>query len=219
MTRLNDVELLKAPTMLYVAGDVKLLRSGRRVAVVGSRNASDLGLRRARLLVQALVSRDIIVVSGLAAGIDTAAHQAAIEFGGRTIAVLGTPLDQCYPAFNAELKEQIERNHALVSQFPVGSRTLRQNFPQRNRTMALLTDATVIVEAKENSGTQHQGWEGLRLGREVFLLANLFDDPALSWPREMVDYGAQILTRNNIIEMLNNLPSFTDREDSDAIDF
>ena len=71
----------------------------------------------------------------------------------------------------------------------------------------------------ENSGTQYQGWEGLRLGREVVLLANLLDDPALSWACEMVDHGAQILTRDNVTEMLDNLPSFTDREDSDAIDF
>ena len=219
MTRLSDIEEPNAPTSLFVTGDVDLLRFGRRVSVVGSRNASDFGIRRARALVKEIVDREIVVVSGLAEGIDAAAHVAAMEFNGRTIAVLGTPLDVCYPATNSDLKQRIEADHAVVSQFPYRTPTNRRNFPLRNRTMALLSDATFIVEASENSGTRYQGWEALRLGREVFLLQNVADDPALSWPRKMIDYGAQVLTRSNVTEILENLPRYTDRTGVDEIDF
>ena len=93
-----------------------------------------------------------MVVSGLAEGIDTAAHQATLEAGGRTIAVLGTPLDQVYPKRNAALQHQLMREHLCVSQFPVGSPIHRRNCPLRNHTMALLADATVIIEATDTSG-------------------------------------------------------------------
>ena len=218
MTRLSDVEVPNAPDALFVAGDVDLLRVGRRVSVVGSRKASRIGIQRTRLLVRELVDRDIVVVSGLAEGIDTAAHVAALEFKGRTIAVLGTPLDVCYPATNSELKQLIESDHTVVSQFPNGTPITRRNFPLRNRTMALLTDATIIVEASESSGTRHQGWEALRLGRDVFILENVADNPALSWPAEMINYGAQTLTRRNLTQILENLPLYTDRSDVDEID-
>ena len=180
MSRLSEVEEPNAPDALYVAGDVDLLRSGRRVSVVGTRNPSSSGIMRARSLVKELVDRDIIVVSGLAEGIDTVAHLAAMEFDGRTIAVLGTPLDTCYPSKNADLKQLIELEHAVVSQFPLGTPIQRSNFPLRNRTMALLSDATIIVEASEKSGTRHQGWEALRLGRDVFILENVKNNSTLT---------------------------------------
>lgn len=206
---LNDVEDKHAPARLYLRGDRGLLEHGPRVSIVGSRAATPEGLKRARYLARALVQHDMIVVSGLAAGIDTAAHEAAIEAGGRTIAVLGTPLDQSYPRENAELQERIAREHVLVSQFASGVPVTPKNFPMRNRTMALLTDATVIVEAGEKSGTLHQGWEALRLGRQLFLMESVAHDPALSWPREMIHYGAQVLTRESLDTALSELPAVT----------
>lgn len=206
---LNDVEAKNAPARLYVAGDASLLSRGPRVSIVGSRKASAEGLARARALARALVARDMIVVSGLAAGIDTAAHTAAIEAGGRTIAVLGTPLDQAYPKENAELQARIAREHLVVSQFASGAAVTPKNFPIRNRTMALLTDATVIVEAGEKSGTLHQGWEALRLGRKLFLMESVANDQSLSWPREMIAYGAEILARENLEDTLADLPAVT----------
>lgn len=206
---LNDVEDKHAPARLYLRGDRGLLERGPRVSIVGSRAASSDGLRRARFLARALVQHNMIVVSGLAAGIDTAAHEAAIEAGGRTIAVLGTPLDQSYPKENAALQERIAREHLLVSQFAFGSPTTPKNFPMRNRTMALLTDATVIVEAGEKSGTLHQGWEALRLGRQLFFMESVARDPALSWPKQMIHYGAQMLTRDNLEDALVELPAVT----------
>lgn len=217
--RLNDVETKNAPKTLFVAGDVDLLRSGRRVSVVGSRKVSDAGIKRARRLVKALIKQDIVVVSGLAAGVDTVAHTSAIRGGGRTVAVLGTPLDKYYPAQNRDLQREIMSAHAAVSQFPTGYPATPKNFPMRNRTMALLTDATVIVEAGEKSGTRHQGWEALRLGREVFILSNVAENPELSWPQEMIAYGAQVLTADDLEPALDNLPAYTDRLAVDAFAF
>jgi DNA processing protein len=206
---LNDVESKYAPRNLYLAGDPGLLRRGPRVSVVGARKASPEGLRRARALASSLVEHNIIVVSGLAAGIDRAAHEGAIDAGGRTIAVIGTPLSRSYPPENRDLQERIAREHLVVSQFPVGSDVGRKNFPMRNRTMALLTDATVIVEAGEKSGTLHQGWEALRLGRLLFLLESVAQNKTLSWPQEMIRHGAQILSRGNLDVALDNMPAFT----------
>ena len=203
---LNEVEAKYAPRELFLRGDRALLRRGPRVSVVGSRRASEEGQRRARVLSSALARHGITVVSGLAAGIDRAAHEAAIDASGHTIAVLGTPLDSFYPKENQDLQERIGREHLLVSQFPIGYPTTPKNFPIRNRTMALLTDATVIVEAGEKSGTVNQGWEALRLGRLLFLLESVANDRALTWPTEMVRYGAQVLSRDNLDVVLENLP-------------
>ena len=203
---LNDVERKNAPARLFTAGDVAILRSGPRVSVVGSRKPSPEAVARARLIAKKLVARGIVVVSGLAEGIDTAAHQTAIEEGGRTIAVLGTALDEVFPAKNRALQERIAREHLLVSQFPVGVPARRGNFPMRNRTMALLTHATVIVEAGNKSGTLHQGWEALRLGRLLFILESVAANPELSWPAEMIRYGAQVLSRGNLEFVLDEMP-------------
>jgi DNA processing protein len=153
-----------------------------------------------------LGERGVIVVSGLAEGIDTAAHETAIASGGRTVAVLGTPLDKAYPAKNRVLQDRIMADHLAVSQFPAGSPSQPRNFPMRNRTMALISDATVIVEAKDGSGTIHQGWEALRLGRPLFLMESLAKDASVSWPKEMLGYGAEVLSRENVDLLLELLP-------------
>lgn len=208
---LNEVEERNAPKRLFLAGDASLLSRGPRVAIVGSRAASSDGKKRASYLARALVSRGIIVVSGLAMGIDRVAHETTIEAGGKTIAVLGTPLDKTYPSENAELQASIIDQHLAVSQFPLGAPTTKQCFPQRNRTMALLTDATVIVEAADNSGTLHQGWEALRLGRSLFIMDSVAKDTSLLWPEEMISYGAQVLSRENLDATLDDLPLLASR--------
>ena len=213
---LNDVEHEHAPATLHLAGDRSLLERGTRVAIVGSRNASPQGLTRATLFARALAERGITVVSGLAEGIDTAAHTAAINAGGRTIAVLGTPLERCYPASNRALQDTIMRDHLAVSQFAAGTSTNRSHFPMRNRTMALLSDATVIVEAGAKSGTEHQGWEALRLGRLLFLMQSLAERTELAWAQKLLEYGAQVLSRENLPDVIANLPQ---RECGDAVTF
>ncbi len=202
---LNDVELKYAPKRLYVAGRRVVLNAGPRVAIVGSRRASRAGLLAAASLARTLVRHGATVVSGLAEGIDTAAHQAAIQAGGRTIAVLGTPLDRVFPARNRDLQDLIQREHLALSQFGPGHPVLPKNFILRNRTMALVAHASVIVEAGNTSGALSQGWETLRLGHPLFLQRTVVDDPRLTWPRKMLDYGAVILGRPS--DLLAVLPS------------
>jgi DNA processing protein len=197
---LNEVEKKYAPAQLFVHGDITLLRRTPRVAVIGSRNASEIGLRRAKKLARFLADRGAVVVSGLAKGIDAAAHRAAIEDAGQTIGVIGTPLNRAYPKENADLQELIAAKHLLVSQFPIGARTGPWSFPVRNRTMALLANASVIVEAGNSSGSLSQGWETLRLGRPLFFMKGLLDSPGITWPAEMQRYGAQVLVEPEQLE-------------------
>jgi len=206
---LTEIEQKNAPERLYLEGNQSLVTECLRVSVVGSRKATPEGLRRAKAITKELVSRNIIVVSGLAEGIDTVAHTTAIAEGGKTIAVLGTPIDKVYPAENRGLLETIKRDHLAVSQFPIGYPSQPMNFPIRNRTMALLSDATIIIEAGEKSGTLHQGWEALRLGRLLFILESVVQGGQVSWATEMVHYGAQVLNRENIDNALSALPNLT----------
>ena len=204
---LNPVERQYAPERFYVAGDPAILETGARVSIVGSRQASPEGLARARKLARRLAGEGIVVVSGLALGIDTAAHTAAIAAGGRTVGVIGTPLDRSYPRENELLQARIAAEHLLISQFAPGTKTQRFHFPQRNRTMALISDATVIIEAGETSGSLSQGWEALRLGRLLYITRALAEDPALRWPSKMLDHGAQILSDATLPDFLEALPS------------
>jgi DNA processing protein len=171
---------LKVP-YLYFAGDPSLLERPA-VAIVGSRNASPEGQRRAEQLARELVRRGIVVMSGLAEGIDQAAHRSAIAHGGKTIAVIGTPLERAYPAKHAPLQEQIYREHLLISPFAPGTRTFPSHFPERNRVMARLSHATVIIEAGDTSGTLHQAVECEALGKALFIAASVMKDEKLSWP-------------------------------------
>lgn len=172
---------------VYCAGDIKLLH-GRCVAIVGSRKVSPEGGRRAERLARELASRGVVVVSGLAEGVDVHAHRATLEAGGRTVAVIGTPLDRVYPAAHASLQETIYREHLLVSQFPAGSQVFPSNFPQRNKLMAAATDATAIIEASDTSGSLHQASECTRLGRWLFIARSVLDNPKLTWPGQFKSY-------------------------------
>lgn len=209
---LNEIERKNAPSHLYLAGNSKLLHRGPRIAIVGSRKASPEGLARTRVLTRAFVKRGMIVVSGLAGGVDTVAHETALLEGGHTIAILGTSLQDCHPPQNLSLQQKMMREQLVISQFPPGSPIQRKNFPIRNRTMALLTDATVIIEAGEKSGTLHQGWEALRLGRLLFILESTVKSPRLTWPAELIRYGAQILSRKNFECVLDEMPTLNRRE-------
>ncbi len=213
---LNAVESKFAPRQIFFAGDCDLFQAGPRVSLVGSRRASAQGLQDARRLAQALVENGAVIVSGLAEGIDTAAHLAAMEADGKTIAVLGTPLEKCYPRVNQPLQERIMLEHLALSQFPPGMPVQKGNFPMRNRTMALMSNATVIVEAAEGSGSLHQGWEALRLGRALFFAERMARDPSLSWPAKFVEYGAIPLNMGQIEDLLYVLPSSGARLHFDA---
>jgi DNA processing protein len=166
------------------------------VAVVGTRNPSQDGIRRTEYLVKRLVEDKITIVSGLARGIDTVAHKTAIQQKGFTIAVIGTPLNCCYPPENQDLQNKIASEHLLISQVPFSrysKQTYRENkffFPERNITMSALTEATIIVEAGETSGTLIQARAALAQKRKLFILDNNFLQSELSWPRKFEEKGA-----------------------------
>lgn len=187
---LNEVESRNAPPKMYAAGPMDIPIPGPRVAIIGTRNPTKNGINYAQALARMLAKHKVAVVSGLALGIDAVAHRAAMDAGGRTIAVIGTPLEISYPRQNTTLQRRIAQDHLVVSQFPPGSPVTRRNFPMRNRTMALIADASVIVEAGEKSGTMYQGWEAVRLGRPLFIPRSVVRDSNLEWPGQLINYGA-----------------------------
>jgi DNA processing protein len=184
---------------LWLAGQVDLTAE-RCIAVIGARKASELGRKRARQLGRQLAEEGVVVVSGLAEGVDTEALTGAMEAGGRVIAVIGTPIDQAYPAKNKALQEAIYRDHLLISQFAPGSRVFPSNFPARNRTMAAISDASVVIEASDTSGTLHQAAECQRLGKWLVIARSVVDNPDLTWPAKFVGQPKTI-----ILESTNQL--------------
>ncbi|GAB4367962.1 MAG: hypothetical protein Kow00121_06660 [Elainellaceae cyanobacterium] len=206
--RLKDI---KYPAeALYYQGRLDRLSASKSVAVIGARKATALGVRRARKLARLLVAHDLTVMSGLAQGIDAAAHLAALEAGGRTIAVLGVPLNTIYPRENLLLQRDIAQNHLLISQVPFYlysrqdySRN-RYFFPERNKTMSALSDATVIVEASDRSGTLSQAEAAIQQGRKLFILNSCFGR-GLEWPERFLSQGAiRVVDGSEILEHLFN---------------
>lgn len=193
--RLRDAE--HPVELLYFLGWWELVNSPKSVAVVGTRNPSTEGLARTKRLVKALVQDSFTIVSGLAAGIDAMAHQTAINEGGKTIAVLGTPISKAYPSSNTILQKEIAADHLLISQVPVKRYWNQPNptannffFPERNVTMSALTDATIIIEAGDTSGTLVQARHALKQGRKLFILDSNFKNPELKWPSAYEERGA-----------------------------
>ena len=157
-----------------------------------------------------LVENGVVISSGLAKGIDTSALSSAIKSDGKVIAVIGTPLDKAYPAANKRLQEQIYTDHLLLTPFQSGQRVYPSNFPQRNRVMALLSDATVIVEASDTSGTLHQAAECQRQGRWLFILKSLVENPEVSWPKNFLDHPktAIVESTKDILSRINDAGTF-----------
>lgn len=187
----KQLDLLRAygakDVFIHYAGNVDLL-SKLAVSIVGTRDISEMGTKRARKLAAELADADVLVMSGLAKGVDAVAHTSAISAGGSTAAVIGTPLGKAYPAENARLQEEIYSDHLLLSPFEEGSVVFKANFPKRNRVMALLSDATVIVEASDTSGTLHQAAECQRNGRWLFIMKSVAEDPGLTWPAKFLHH-------------------------------
>jgi len=195
----------------YYRGDLSLVE-GPSVAVVGARQLSEDGIARTRRLVRHLVEDGFTIVSGLAAGTDRAAHMAALEAGGRTIAVLGTPIHKTYPRENAELQKRIAERFLVISQVPVllheskDWRFNRKFFPERNVTMSALTSASVIVEIGESNGTYIQSKAARDQGRPLFLLNNCFSKAGITWPARFEKKGAvRAVTYDNIRSRIAHL--------------
>jgi DNA processing protein len=186
------------PPVLFVRGELKAADE-RAVAVVGSRKASPAGLETAAAIARELVGHDYVVFSGLAAGIDTAAHKATLAAGGRTVAVVGTGLRHYFPKQNRELQDRLAATTAVVSQFWPGQEPRRWTFPQRNAVMSGLARATVVVEAGNKSGARMQARLAIEHGRPVFLLRSLLRHQwALTYASErpgtyVVDDGDEVV--------------------------
>ena len=192
------------PPLLYIKGTLTPADS-LAVAIVGTRGASYYGLKAARRLAGALAARGVTVVSGLARGIDTAAHQGALEMSGRTLAVLGCGLDVVYPPENLKLYQEIPEHGALVSEFPLGTPPEARNFPIRNRIISGLALGVVVIEAGVKSGTAITVRYALDQGREVFAVPGPIDSPTSTGPHRLIQEGAKLV--QDVEDILNELPA------------
>jgi DNA processing protein len=180
------------PPLLFLKGTL-LPQDGLALALVGTRAASYYGLKTCRRLAGALAARGVTVVSGLARGIDSAAHQGALENSGRTLAVLGCGLDVVYPPENLKLYEAIAQQGALISEFPLGTPPEAKNFPIRNRIISGLALGVVVVEAGLKSGTSITVRYALDQGREVFAVPGPIDSPTSVGPHRLIQEGAKLV--------------------------
>jgi DNA processing protein len=181
------------PPVLWVRGALVAGEGERAVAVVGARAATGLGLAFARTLARDLASAGVTVVSGLARGIDTAAHRGALDGRGRTVAVLGSGLDRLYPAENAALADAVARDGAVVSEFPLGTGPWKGNFPRRNRVIAGWARAVVVVEAGRRSGALSTARAALDEGREVMAVPGHPAQPAAEGTNGLLRDGAALV--------------------------
>lgn len=194
----------QAPRFLYIRGKKSLLFEKRTVALVGSRNASDAAKENTRRVAEALGRNGIIVVSGLAKGIDVTAHITALRNGYNTIAVIGTNLNQYYPKENREVQKEIERKGLVVSQFSPANKTQRWFFPLRNGVMSGLSLATVIMEAGETSGALKQADFALKQKRLILIPEKALEMTTITWPARYVKRGAEtVRTPKDIISKLS----------------
>lgn len=192
------------PSLIYVRGDLRPAEPA--VAVVGSRRATATGRVVTERLAAGLAASGVTVVSGLARGIDAVAHRAALDAGGRTIAVLGCGLDVAYPPEHAGLMEAITRQGCVVTEFPLGTPPLRGHFPQRNRIIAGLTLGVVVVEGDERSGTLSTAGYALDEGREVMAVPGSVLNPLSRAPNGLLRQGATLVESAEDVLVAVGLP-------------
>ena len=200
--RLHD--LYDPPGSLYIYGDIHLLKRPM-IAIVGSRNASPEGLKNACLFAQALTKAGALIVSGLAKGVDSAAHKSAIGLGPNhsTAAILGTGIDIVYPRQNIELSRAIGQQGVLVSELPLGSGPKAWHFPRRNRIIAALALGVVVIEAAEKSGSLITARLAAELGREVFALPGPIHSANSAGCHLLIQQGAKLAFRpDDVLEEL-----------------
>ncbi|MFZ5449397.1 MAG: DNA-processing protein DprA [Thermodesulfobacteriota bacterium] len=196
-------EIPYPPVYLFVKGTLAP-EDSLAVAMVGTRGASYYGLKACRRLAGGLAARGVTVVSGLARGIDTAAHQGALEMSGRTLAVLGCGLDVVYPPENRKLYQEIPGHGALVSEFPLGTPPEARNFPIRNRIISGLAQGVVVIEAGVSSGTAITVRYALDQGREVFAVPGPIDSPTSLGPHRLIQEGAKLV--QDVEDIIQELP-------------
>lgn len=209
-------ELLKKirgyPKRLYHEGRLDLLR-GRCVAVVGSRTTTAYGRNTARQVARLLAENGITVVSGMAAGIDTCAHEAALEAGGDTIAVLGCGTDICYPKENLSLMRRIKRNGLVISEYGPGTEPVAYNFPQRNRIISGLSEITIVIQARNQSGSLITAELASEQGREVCAIPGNIDSQYNLGTNKLIQEGATPIVR---VDDIRDILGLTDERSSIA---
>ncbi|CAJ0820002.1 DNA-processing protein DprA [Ralstonia flaminis] len=196
------LELTDPPTVLYAKGDVSLLRAAA-VGVVGARSATAAGIDNARAFAQALSAASVTVVSGLALGIDAAAHEGALSGPGSTIAVVGTGLDIVYPARNRALAHRIAEAGIIISEYPLGMGARAENFPRRNRLIAGLARGLLVVEAAAQSGSLITARLAAEQGRDVFAIPGSIHSPLAKGCHLLIKQGAKLVeTAADILDEL-----------------
>lgn len=196
-------EIPDPPAVLYVAGQLPEVEIPA-VALVGSRRASSHGLRFARRFARDLAEAGVAVVSGLAQGVDAAAHRGALEGGGSTIAVFGSGLDVVYPARHRDLAAEIRDSGALVGEFPLGREARPHHFPQRNRVVSGLSLGVVVIEAAGRSGSLITAHHALEQGREVFAVPGLPGSYTARGSHQLLREGAHLV--EHVLDVLQELP-------------
>lgn len=181
------------PIVLYIKGELKK-EDGFGIGIVGSRRASFYGLSLAGKFSADLAERGMTIISGLARGVDTAAHRGALKNKGRTIAVIGSGFNRLYPAENRDLAEEVSRTGAVISEFPMDARPLPENFPRRNRIISGLSLGVLVIEAAQNSGALITADCALEQGREVFALPGKVDSQNSFGTNELIKQGAKLVT-------------------------
>jgi len=200
-------QISRPPSDLYVKGDPGLLQLPA-LAIVGSRNPTQAGARNAFEFARHLGSMGFCIVSGLAEGIDTAAHRGALDAGAATVAFLGHGIDRVYPASNRDLAHEIAAHGALVSEFPLGTHPGRENFPQRNRLISGMSLGTLVVEAARRSGSLITARFAGEQGREVFALPGSIHNPLARGCHQLIRQGAKLVeTADDIVAELAPLAS------------
>jgi len=166
----NLLELVDPPTVLYAKGDLTLLKNENKIAIIGSRKATNYSRLALEYIVPPLIEKNIVIVSGLAKGADSIAHRAAIQYGGKTIAVLGHGFSHIYPPENKELSCEIGENHLLLTEYPPYVGVRKWHFPMRNRIISGISNAIVVTEASLKSGTLITTDHALEHGKDIFVV-------------------------------------------------
>jgi len=204
-------EIAYPPLLLFVHGDMRLL-SRAQLAVVGSRNPTPSGADTAHAFARTLTQAGLVVTSGLALGIDGAAHRGALDADGQTIAVMGTGVDCIYPARHQSLARRIAQHGAIISEFPLGTPAKAENFPRRNRIISGLSVGTLVVEAALHSGSLITAHYASEQGREVFAIPGSIHSPLARGCHALIREGAKLVeTARDIIEELGALVTLTEQ--------
>ena len=198
-------EIAAPPLLLFAEGNFELLERPK-IAVVGTRHPSSQGVENARNFARELAANGLTVVSGLAAGVDRAAHQGALMEPASTIAILGTGMDLIYPASNRELFGQLRQEGLILSEYPLGTQPLSSNFPRRNRIIVGLSRACVVVESAVDGGSMISANFALEMGREIMAIPGSIHNPMARGCHQLIKQGAKLVeTAGDILEDLNIL--------------